>query len=130
MIEARAQQTLILLSIALYPALILVGGAGWAVLAAPLAAGGLMAIASALGPKPYCPVKLGVVAGLLGAIASIIMGASYHIGYPGVLAGYLGVNGIEGLALEIVYHATTTPALGGASLLLLWKLKPANDKIH
>ena len=125
-----AQQTLILLSIALYPTLILVGGVGWIVLVAPLIAGGLMAIASALGPRPYCPVKLGAIAGLLGAIASIILAAFSYLGYPGVLASYLEVSGVKGLILEVVYHATTTPALGGAILILLWKLKPINGRIR
>ena len=130
MVKPQTQQALILLSIAAYPALILMGGVGWVVLAAPIVAGGLLAITSALGPRHYCPVKLGAIAGLLGAMASAIIAASSHLGYPGVLAGYLGVNGVGGLALELVYHATTTPALGGAILLFIWRLEQAHAKIH
>ncbi|MCE4604062.1 MAG: hypothetical protein F7B20_03745 [Aeropyrum sp.] len=65
-------------------------------------------------------MKLGAVPGVLGLAASLHLAGSG--GQAGLLVEYLGLQEVTGLWVEALYHLTTVPALGGAFLLLAWRL--------
>ena len=100
------QPAIIALAIPIYPLMLVSGLHGF--LLAPVASGLLLAVASLLGPKPVCPVKIGFAPGLMGALAVAMLGLtpSSPIGYAAVL----------------IYSIATPPAFGGAFVLAAWKV--------
>ena len=94
-----------------YPILLLI---------APLTSGFALGVASVVGPKSYCPVKLGVIPGVLGLFTSLYWARGME--HYGLLAGYLDIGETTGLLVEVLYHLTTIPAFGGVLVLAYWRL--------
>ena len=102
------QNLLLAGSLALYPLLVL--ALDWGYLAAPLAAGAMLALASLAGSRPLCPVKAGVLHGVLGIVVLLIIGG-------------LPLNSLAGAMAAVVYYGSTPSAISGALLLVVWRLQ-------
>ena len=94
--------------IAVYPYMVILEGS---VVAAPLLSGSLLALASMVGNRYICPVRWGVLPGIL-ALALLA------ITRPGSLASI--ASSVTDLLFFTLYHLTTPAAVGGAVLLAYW----------
>ncbi|MEB3859902.1 MAG: hypothetical protein LRS43_01685 [Desulfurococcales archaeon] len=103
-----AQSLAIASGLALYPYILLVEGSA---LAAPIVSGLLLALAPIVGTRYICPVKWGVLPGIL----AITVVSLTEPGYVASLA-----SKPLALAYFTLYHLATPAAVGGAALLAYW----------
>ena len=108
--RSLAQSALILAGVAVYPYMVILEGS---VIAAPLLSGSLLALASMVGVRYICPVRWGILPGIL----TLALLATAR---PESLAPI--ASNVIALLFFTLYHLVTPAAIGGAVLLAYWNI--------